>query len=543
MKTTSVTFFGTVYDKDGAHPDPKKVEAIHKMPPPEEPQELQKFLGMTTYLSPFIPSLLTFTAPLRELLQNDSEFTWNDSYQEAFDTVKQMVCKDTTLRYFDSRKPVVIQVDASQKGLGAALLQDGRPVAFTSKALTPTEQRYANIEREMLACVFGAERFHTYVFGRSFTIESDHKPLEQINLKNLADTPARLQRMLLRLQNYDVKIIYRPGREMLVADTLSRYTPMPAPEVALDLAIHHMHITLEKKLAFQQSIQDDPLLRSLAETIIAGWPEDIKDLPNALRPYHTYRDIMTVEDGLILHGEALIIPPSERGKVLESINEGHLGISKCQFRARQCVYWPGINADIRKMVEACPTCQRHRPQEPRQPLQSTPAPERPWQHLGADYFSFNGSEYLVIVDYYTKMPFVRKMSPSQCNSARMIAVLKELFAEHGIPEVIRTDNGPQFGSHLFAEFTKGWNIDHTQSSPRNPRSNGQAESAVKIVKGLLTRAKFSGQDPYLALLAYRSTPVDAHLRSPAEMLYQRAIQTTVPQRIRNKDPRAESDRD
>ena len=242
-----------------------------------------------------------------------------------------MVCKDTTLRYFDSRKPVVIQVNASQKGLGAALLQDGCPVAFASKALTPTEQRYANIEREMLACVFGAERFHTYVFGRSFTIESDHKPLEQINLKNLTDTPARLQRMLLRLQNYDVKIIYHPGREMLVADTLSHYAPMPAPEVALDLAIHHVHITPEKKLAFQQSIQDDPLLRSLAETIIAGWPEDIKDLPNALRPYHTYRDVMTVEDGLILRGEALIIPPSERGKVLESIHEGHLGISKCQF--------------------------------------------------------------------------------------------------------------------------------------------------------------------------------------------------------------------
>ena len=140
MKTTSVTFFGTVYDKDRAHPDPKKVEAIHKMPPPEEPQELQKFLGMTTYLSPFILSLSTFTAPPRKLLRKDSEFTWNDSYQEAFDAVKQMVCTDTTLRYFDSRKPVVIQVDASQKGLGAALLQDGCPIAFASKALNPTEQ-------------------------------------------------------------------------------------------------------------------------------------------------------------------------------------------------------------------------------------------------------------------------------------------------------------------------------------------------------------------------------------------------------------------
>ena len=136
-------------------------------------------------------------------------------------------------------------------------------------ALTPVEQRYANIEREMLACVFGAERFHTYVFGRSFTIESDHKPLEQISLKNLADAPARLQRMLLHLQNYDVKITYKPGREMVVADTLSRYAPLIAPEVALNLAIHHVHITPEKKKVFQQYIQEDPLLRSLAKTILA----------------------------------------------------------------------------------------------------------------------------------------------------------------------------------------------------------------------------------------------------------------------------------
>ena len=115
------------------------------------------------------------------------------------------------------------------------------------------------------------------------------------------------------------------------------------------------------------------------------------------------------------------------------------------------------------------------------------------------------------------------MPPSQCNSAKTIASLKELFAEHGIPEVIRSDNSPQFASHLFTEFMKEWNIDHELSSPRNPRSNGQAESAVKIVKGLLARAKYSGQDPHLALLAYRSTPVDAQLHSPAELLYQRTI--------------------
>ena len=175
--------------------------------------------------------------------------------------------------------------------------------------------------------------------------------------------------------------------------------------------------------------------------------------------------------------------------------------------------------------------------------EATPPPERPWQQLGADFMTYDGSEYLVIVDYYSKMPIVWKMPTSQCNSAKMITVLKELFAEHGILEEIRSDNGRQFASHLFAEFPKDWNIKHSTSSPRNPRSNGQVESAVKIVKGLLTLAKCSRQDPCLALVAYRSTAVDSHLRSPAEMLYQCALCTTVPQRIRHKDPYAAAERE
>ena len=262
-----------------------------------------------------------------------------------------------TLCYFDVWKPVTIQVDASEKGLGAALLQEGCPVAFASKALTPTEQQYVNIECELLACAFRAECFHTYVFGQPFTIERDHKPLEQINLKKLADTPTCLQRMLLRLQNYNLKIKYKPRKEMLLADTLFCYAPQNGPEVALDISIHHVHITPEKKLEFQKRIQDDSLLQSLAKTILRGWPEDVNDIPKVLRPYHNHQNELTVEDGLILKGEALIIPPPEREKILHRIHEGHQGITKCQYRARHCVYWPGINQDIKRIVESCATCQ------------------------------------------------------------------------------------------------------------------------------------------------------------------------------------------
>ena len=160
------------------------------------------------HLYPFVPSLSSFTAPLHGLLKKDAEFTWNETYQDAFDSVKSLVCSDTTLHYFDICRPVIIQVDASKKGLSTALLQDGHPVAFVSKVLTPTEQHYANIECELLTCIFGADWFCTYVFGHEFTIESDHKPLEQIMLKNLAEAPACLQRMLLCLQDYDIHIKY-----------------------------------------------------------------------------------------------------------------------------------------------------------------------------------------------------------------------------------------------------------------------------------------------------------------------------------------------
>ena len=299
-----------------------------------------------------------------------------------------------------------------------------------------------------------------------------------------------------------------------------------------------MHITPDRKTEFKTLIQDDPLLHSLAERIIAGWPDDINDIPHALQPYHGHRNILTVKDGLILRGEALIIPSSERKKILQAIHEEHMGISKYQSTARHCVYWPRINSDIKCLIELCPTYQHHCPQKP---LQPTTAPECPWQLLGTDYFHFDRSEYLVVTDYYSKMPIIRRIPPSQCNAFKTISVLKELFAEHGIPEVLHTDNGPHFANALFTKFATDWKSDHNTSSLRNARSNDQAEAAIKTVKGLLTHVKCSGQDHYLALLAYHSMTINALLCSPAEMLYQQVLCTTVPQQIRHTNPHAQAE--
>ena len=175
------------------------------------------------------------TAPLHELLKKDTNFTWNCTYNAAFQWVKEAVISDTTFRYFNPSLPATIQVDASQVGIGAALLQNGKPIAFASKALTKTKCWYANIEREMLAAIFGVERFQTYIYSRSFTIELDHKPLESISQRNLADMPAHLQCMLLHLQGCNYTICYCPSKEMALLNTLSQFSPCPGPDILLDI--------------------------------------------------------------------------------------------------------------------------------------------------------------------------------------------------------------------------------------------------------------------------------------------------------------------
>ena len=339
VKAPAINFFGCLYNANGVHPDLEKVDAVHALPAPTNVTELQEFLGMVTYLSPFIHGLSTLTAPLWELLKKDADFTWNASYQTAFEQVKQAIISDTTLRYFDPSLPVTIQVDASQVGLGTALLQNNKPIAFASKALTDAEHRYTSIEREMLAIVFRAEWFCTYVYGQSFTIESDHKLLESFSRKNLADMPAWLQCMMLCLQGYDLTILYCPGNEMVIPDALSQFSPWSGPDFPLDITIHHAHIMPTCKEAFQQAFTNDPDMRALADLIITGWPEDIKEVPHSLHPYWQHRETLTFKDGLVLWGEAIIIPPAKRERVLHQLHQFNQGITKSQLLMHGSFFW------------------------------------------------------------------------------------------------------------------------------------------------------------------------------------------------------------
>ena len=171
------------------------------MPAPTDKARVQRLLGLAQYLSKFLPRLSDITKPLRELTQNEVEWTWGTAQEEALDSLKKAVVTTPVLPYYNLEEEVTLQCDASQFGLGAALLQNGQPVAYASRALTCAETRYAQIEKELLAIVFACEGFEPYVNGRDIVhVETGHKPLEPIFVKELKAAPKRLQRMLLRLQ-------------------------------------------------------------------------------------------------------------------------------------------------------------------------------------------------------------------------------------------------------------------------------------------------------------------------------------------------------
>ena len=247
----------------------------------------------------------------------------------------------------------------------------------------------------MLAVIFGAERFRTYVYGRFFTIESDHKPLESFSQKNLADTPAQLQHMLLCLQGYDYIICYLPAKEMALPDTLSHFNPHPGPDIPLDIAIHHVHLSPEWKEAFQQAFVSDPKMCSLTHIIITGRPDDIEEVPCPLCPYWQHCKTLTIKDGLVLHGEALIGPPSERERILHQLYQFHQGITKLQLLTCGCIFWPGINKAIKEVVCQCEACTQYQAQNAAAPLTPTPTPSCPWQMCTSDLFTLEGANYLM----------------------------------------------------------------------------------------------------------------------------------------------------
>ena len=548
LRKSEVPFIGHVATDKGLQASPDKIKAIRCMPEPNDVAGVRRFLGMTQYLAKFLPALSDMTAPLRALTKQNVEFSWQNEQQSAFDSIKSAVAQTPILRYYSLNEEVTVQCDASQTGLGATLMQNGQPVAYASRALTDAETRYAQIEKELLAIVFACERFDLYLYGRQqVTVQSDHQPLEAIFKKPLVDTPARLQRMLLRLQRYCLSVCYTKGKEMFLADTLSRAFINDKKSAAtvstistLDPAVM-LNCRADTRQRIKAATKDDPELQALSHQIMKGWPAHKSQVTEKLRPFWDSRDLLVSHEDLIYRGNQLVVPRSQRRKMLEIAHQGHVGMEASLRRMREVLYWPGMSKDIRTLVSTCDACLTHSDSPPRQELVQHEVTARPWSKIGVDICQLNDRQLLVVVDYFSN--FIEVCRLNTITASVVIKELSALFARFGAPDTVVSDNGRQFDCADFRKFATEWNFEHVTSSPHYAQSNGKAENAVKTVKRLFKKSGETGDSEFIALLNWRNTPSEGMSTSPAERLMGRRCKTLLPCSERMLKPKFDIDKD
>ena len=305
--------------------------------------------------------------PLRQLACKNAEWVWSETQDKAWSDIKTAITQAPFLRYYSLQDEVSLQCDASETGLGAALLQLQQSMSFASRALTQTETRYAQIEKELLAIVFTCEKFDKYIFEPDVVhVETDHKPLEEIFKKSLCDAPARLERMLLRLQRYNLEVRYKRGPLMYIADTLSRAylkETLPSEEVkSLELVDHieNLRVSPSRLALIEKESARDPVCIDLRRFILQGWPSDICECEPVLRPFFQFRSELIVQGKLVFRGSRLFVPSSLRKEFMSLAHSSHIGLWGCLRRLRECMFWPGMSAQMKDSVVQCDICLTHR---------------------------------------------------------------------------------------------------------------------------------------------------------------------------------------
>ena len=305
-KKTEVDFFGETYMIDGHKPAQTKVSAISTMPELSCKKEVQSFIGMINYLFKFCARLSKLSEPIRELSKERVPFNWGPEHREAFDVIKKELVKAPILAYYNPNKERILQTDASIKGLGTCLLQQGKPVYFTSKALTEIQKGYVAIELESLAVAWAMEKFHHFLYATHFILETDQKPLEAILSKSLNQAMPRLQRILIQTFPYHFTVCHIPGPKNQLADCLlrlgSQNDSMKLPKPYIYQITSQLKARADTLNQLHTAAEEDDELILLKHMITNGWPNSIKEVPPEIQVYWTFQEKLTIEDGLVLKG-------------------------------------------------------------------------------------------------------------------------------------------------------------------------------------------------------------------------------------------------
>ena len=571
-----IDFLGFKVGADGIKPSDEFLEAIRDFPTPKDLTGIRSWFGLVEQCS-YAFSKTNVMEPFRHLLKSKDKFNWSQELQEAFDKSKVVIIDQIHqgIKTFDPKKVTCLASDFSKTGIGFHLLQknceckDLTPVCCKSgwstvltgsRFTNQAESRYAPIEGECLGAAWAMKKCQYFLLGcHEFLLAIDHKPLLGIlNNKSLEEIEnPRLQRLKEKTLRFNFSLVHVPGRLHKTADATSRQPvseadndvevmlagvadsslygiynldrPIRTTSESFVAALHARALTLDK---VREASAQDEVVKELMTLIEAGLPEDKSEWPESLKDFHSVKDKITVQNSVILCGERIFIPAELRPEVLEILHSSHGGVSSMSARASDSVWWPGLQSDIERTRKECRSCDVSAPSQPAAPPTPLPSPAYPFEQICADYFSYGGHKYLVIVDRFSNWLTVHQVKAG-AGAEVLVQRLRHHFLTYGASTEIATDGGLEFVSGVTQTFLRQWGVHHRLSSAYHPHSNQRAELGVKIAKriirdntdgsGNLENDKFAR-----ALMSYRNTPSRDLNLSPAQIIFGRKLRDHLP---------------
>ncbi|UYV61749.1 hypothetical protein LAZ67_1006322, partial [Cordylochernes scorpioides] len=521
-----IKILGHLVDANGIHPDPDKVEAVSKFPRPRNISELKSFLGLCSYYRRFIENFAGKARSLHDLLKTEKQFYWDAAQEKAFEVLKTALISEPVLGHFDESADTHLHTDASGHGIGAVLLQiqggKERPIAYASRSLTKAENNYSTTEKECLAVVWSISKFRPYLFGRPFTVVTDHHSL--CWLVGQKDPSGRLARWALKLQEFDVTVIYKSGRKHKDADCLSR-SPLENDQPSAVMSLTNVDIEQTK----------DPDLAKIIDNLNSGYT----------------RKEFSIIDGILYKKNysttgrpwLMMIPKHLRSEVMADLHDaptaGHLGFARTYDKVKKRFYWPGLYRTVRQYVSHCRECQRRKklPRRPAGQLVSIPPVEKPFYKIGVDLLgrfpvSKDGNRWIIVCTDYMTRYAITKAIPDGGAIETAKFLVEDVILKHGAPREMITDRGRNFISQVIKEINALCGIVHRFTTAYHPQTNGLTERFNKTLGDMLSM--YTGVEqkdwdqvlPYVTF-AYNTAKQEATGYTPFFLVHAREAETYI----------------
>lgn len=517
--------------------------AVAAFPAPTDKKSLRRFLGLCAYYRRFIENFSKIAEPLIRLTRDDAPFLWADEQSTAFAELQHRLSSPPVLGHFDEDADTEVRTDASNIGLGAILVQtqDGteRVIAYASRTLSRAEINYSTSEKECLAVIWAITKFRPYLYGRPFKVVTDHHSL--CWLANLRDPSGRLARWSLRLQEFDVTIVYKSGRKHEDADTLSR-APLESESAAAEDDSAFLGTLSGADLIAKQ--RTDAELRLIIDHLEGGTASIPRPISRTLPSFCLREGILyKLNTGVGSRSHLLVVPQGLRDDILLACHDeptsGHLGYSRTLDRVRQQYYWPKLAACVKRYVKGCRECQRRKspPLKPAGLLQPIDPPRTPFDQVGMDLLgpfplSYSGNKWIIVAtDYLTRYAETKALPRGTASEVAQF-FMHHIVLRHGAPSFIITDRGTAFTAKLLDDIFKLSYTNHRKTTAYHPQTNGLTERLNKTLADMISMyvdVQHKTWDeilPYVTF-AYNTATQETTRFTPFRLVYGRDVQSML----------------